>query len=222
MRQLYIIGSSGHAKVVIDAVEEQGQFKIVGLIDDFKPQGEDVFGYPVLGDIAWLVKQAEQDVINIFIAVGAGFHREAIEGKFSCYQINWPTVIHPKASVSRYASVGNGGFIAANATIAAGAEVAHHVIVNHGSVVDHDVKLSSYVTISPGAILSGNVHIGEGCFIGSNSSVIEKVRIAEHSVVGAGATVLKNVSPLSVTVGTPAKVICSRQKTQSYFGIKNV
>lgn len=44
MENIIVIGSRGHAMVVIDTIEKmaekQGLYKIVGLIDDFRQVGE--------------------------------------------------------------------------------------------------------------------------------------------------------------------------------------
>jgi len=40
MDNIAIIGSSGHAKVIIDIVRQQGRFNIAGLIDPFEDVGK--------------------------------------------------------------------------------------------------------------------------------------------------------------------------------------
>lgn len=216
---LYIIGSSGHAKVVIDAVEQQGKYRIEGLIDDFKPVGARVLNYPIVGNIDWLLEKSQTEAFFVFTAIGSGYHRETIYNKFHSNGAHkWATVIHPTATVSQYASVGDGSFIAANAIVAADAEVGHQVLLNHGAQVDHESRIQSYSTLSPGATLGGNVSIGLGSLVGANATVIERVQIGEHCVIGANTTVLSNVKSYSVAVGTPARVIKQREKNQSYFG----
>ena len=57
---IVIIGASGHAKVIIDIVERQQLFNIVGLIDSYKPKKTKICNYTVLGredDLATLMKQ---------------------------------------------------------------------------------------------------------------------------------------------------------------------
>ena len=48
--KLVVFGAGGHAKVVIDIIEQQGDYDIAGLLDDDpRLQGKRVFGYAVLG-----------------------------------------------------------------------------------------------------------------------------------------------------------------------------
>ena len=46
---ILVIGSQGHAKVVIDIIEKQAEHKISGLIDPFKAKNEETLGYKILG-----------------------------------------------------------------------------------------------------------------------------------------------------------------------------
>ena len=48
--KIVIIGSSGHAKVIIDIIEQEGKFNIIGLIDNSNGVGEFVLGYKILGE----------------------------------------------------------------------------------------------------------------------------------------------------------------------------
>ena len=49
MKKIVVIGSSGHARVVVDVVENEGRLEIVGLLDRFRGVGEEALGYPILG-----------------------------------------------------------------------------------------------------------------------------------------------------------------------------
>lgn len=49
--------------------------------------------------------------------------------------------------------------------------------------------------------------IGEYCFIGMDAIVLPGNRIGDHSVVGAGSVVTKDVPPHTIVAGNPAKII---------------
>ncbi|MEA3317558.1 MAG: transferase, partial [Bacteroidota bacterium] len=40
MKNIVIFGSGGHAKVIIDIIEQQQKYNIIGLIDKFRNTGE--------------------------------------------------------------------------------------------------------------------------------------------------------------------------------------
>jgi acetyltransferase-like isoleucine patch superfamily enzyme len=51
------------------------------------------------------------------------------------------------------------------------------------------------------------VVIEEDCWLGAGVIVLPGVRIGRGSIVGAGAVVTKDIPPLSVAVGVPARVV---------------
>ena len=51
------------------------------------------------------------------------------------------------------------------------------------------------------------VTINQHVWIGANCTVLPGIIIGEHSVVGAGSVVTKDIPPFSVVVGNPARVI---------------
>lgn len=54
------------------------------------------------------------------------------------------------------------------------------------------------------------VDIGDDCWIGAGSIILDGVHIGRGSIVAAGAVVTKDVEPLTVVGGIPAKVIKHR------------
>ena len=50
MKKLILVGAGGHAKSLIDLVESNGDFKIIGLIVNSHEVGKTILGYEILGD----------------------------------------------------------------------------------------------------------------------------------------------------------------------------
>ena len=71
MKNIVIIGSSGHARVVIDIIESANEFKIIGLCDRFRVIGEETEGYKVLGKEEDLAASAqkiiEDEIVKIML-----------------------------------------------------------------------------------------------------------------------------------------------------------
>lgn len=63
-------------------------------------------------------------------------------------------------------------------------------------------KIRPYVKV-----INGCVRIKHDAWIGAGVIILPNITIGEGAVVGAGAVVTKDVSPYTVVVGVPAKVI---------------
>jgi carbonic anhydrase/acetyltransferase-like protein (isoleucine patch superfamily) len=64
--------------------------------------------------------------------------------------------------------------------------------------------LEDYVTVGHRAVVH-SAYIERGSLIGIGSVVLDGVRVGSGSIVGAGAVVSRDVPPLSLVVGVPAK-----------------
>ena len=63
------------------------------------------------------------------------------------------------------------------------------------------------MTLYPSVNVSGNVKISYGVEIGVGSQIIEKKKIGENTILGAGAVVIDDIPANCTAVGVPAKVI---------------
>ena len=214
MDNIIVVGSSGHALVVIDIIEKEGRHKILGLTDPFKDQGIEVLGYKILGgqrDIPQL-----QDRIGFegaIIAVGNNYDRYSIfkEIKNICSDLKYIAAVHPSSNIGSQVEIGEGSVIMPGAVINSGARIGRFCIVNTSATIDHECVLEDFSSLAPGVTLGGKVKIGKFSQIALGAKVIDKIDIGEHVVVGAGAVVLKNLPENVVAYGLPAKVIKNRK-----------
>jgi acetyltransferase-like isoleucine patch superfamily enzyme len=56
-------------------------------------------------------------------------------------------------------------------------------------------------------------------FIGARSIVLKGVTIGEGSVIGAGSVVTRNVPPMTIAVGNPARIIGSIKDIEKYRAV---
>lgn len=205
-RRLWILGSGGHAKVIIEAIRCSDEFEIAGCLDDDPARhGESVLGVPILGDTT----DQSLDHLGVdlgVIAVGSNRGRASISARLDG-RIEWASVVHPAAWVAASAALGAGTVVMAGAIVQPNAIVGDHVILNTGCSVDHDCHVGNCVHVAPGARVTGGVHIGEGAFLGAGAVVIPSVSIGAWSVVGAGAAAIRDVAPHAVVAGVPAEPI---------------
>ncbi|MEZ5014631.1 MAG: acetyltransferase [Chitinophagales bacterium] len=220
MQKVLIIGSSGHAKVVIDIFERSGVYEIVGLIDTFKPEGEKTLAYSILGkeeQIPMLLK-AHPDA-HIFIAIGNNAHRKAMQEKISgiAPEVKYANAVHPFSSVASEVQLGRGIAIMPGAVINSGCVLEDHVIINTRASLDHDGYMEKFSSLAPGVTTGGNVHIGACSAISIGATIKHGVHIGAHTVIGAGALVLEDCFDHRVYYGVPAREIRMREEAEQYL-----
>lgn len=220
MENILIIGSSGHAKVLIDIVEKEQKFKIAGLIDRFKKVGEEVMGYTILGkdeDLPELVKN--HSIFGILIGVGDNWARYQISEniKKNYPSIKFISTVHPSAQLAKEVTIGMGSVLMAGAIVNSCSSIGDFCIVNTNASLDHDSIMSDCSSLGPGVATGGNCKIGIGTAVGIGAIISHEITIGEHTVIGAGSTVLKNIDANKIAYGTPAEIICKRNSGDSYL-----
>ena len=121
------------------------------------------------------------------------------------FGLKFHTLIHPTAYVSPLATLGAGTFVGARSAIAPGAVLGEHVFVNRAVSIGHDTRIGDFSRVQPGCAAGGLSRIGRGVTIGIGATLIERLVIGDNAVIGAGSTVLNDVPPNVVVVGTPAE-----------------
>lgn len=217
---IVVIGSSGHAKCVVDSIELAGRFRIVGLVDDYRSAGERTGAYVVLGTISELPKLAQVHQLTGFIvAIGDNFARAAVTSKVQllCPELDLVSAIHPSAVIARGAVIGAGTVILAAAVIAPECRIGIGCIVNTAASIDHDSSMQDFSSLAPRAVTGGNCQIGTFSAIGIGAVLSHRICIGAHCVIGAGAVVLRAVESFSVCYGCPAQHIRFRIAGEKYL-----
>ncbi len=217
-----VVGGGGHARCVLAVLEAQGGFCIAGVLDGHKPAGTPIAGkHRVLGDWGAASIQALQaaGVTHAVIAIGDNATRERIAGELAAA---WPglcfaAAVHPSATVSPSAQLGEGTVVLPGAVVHVDARVGRHCIVNTRASLDHDGVLGDFAALAPGATLSGSVTVGRGAWVGAGAVVIHGKSIGEHTVVGTGAVVVRDLPPLVVAYGSPAKPMRARRADEKFL-----
>ena len=71
MQNVIIFGASGHGSVVLDCLEKEGKYNVIGFVDSFKEKGSRISGYQVLGseiDLPYLISRF--NIIGGLVAIG--------------------------------------------------------------------------------------------------------------------------------------------------------
>ncbi len=217
---ILIIGSSGHAKVVIDIVRAEGKHRVLGLLDDQRAPGEETLGVPVLGAVEKIHEIMQRTgATHGLIAVGDNGGRMKVSAKIAdrVPGFTYVTAVHPSAVIGSQVMIAPGTVVMPGAIINAGTTVGNHCIINTNASVDHDCSLGGFVSIAPGAALGGHCQIGSGTAVGLNAGIVQGITVGTHCVIGAGALVLESVPDLHVAIGVPAKCVRTRLVGEPYL-----
>jgi sugar O-acyltransferase (sialic acid O-acetyltransferase NeuD family) len=217
---IILIGSSGHAKVIIDIVQKERQHTIVGLVDKDQPLEGEVNGVPVLGsdsDLPRLSKKFSFD--HGILCVYDNFTRQQIRDKVVNLLPNFHfvTAIHPKACISKFVRIGAGTVVMGGVTINSNCQIGEHCVLNSNSSIDHDCVMDNFSSIGPGVNLGGNVTIGAVSYVGIGSAVSHNVTIGEHSVIGGLSFVNKDVGDRELGYLSPYRRVRSREPGERYL-----
>jgi sugar O-acyltransferase (sialic acid O-acetyltransferase NeuD family) len=205
--RIILLGYSGHAYVVADAIKRIGG-DLIGYCDKAEAKFNP-FNLKYLGDEKDenTITEIKSSGASFFIGVGDNIIRKKITEYLIERGLHTTLIIHPTAIVSDYATIEKGSFISAGAMINPLAWIGKGAIINTGAVVEHECHIGEYAHIAPGTVLAGNVKVGERCFVGANAVIKQGIKVEKNSIIGAGTVVINDVAANQTWVGNPAKRI---------------
>jgi len=214
MKKIVILGTGGNCIDILDTLldinDAQGKavYQCIGFLDDNpKKRNLSFHGVSVLGPL-----QKMKELQDCFFVFGIGsvsnfWKRQGILLGTGVADDRFETIVHPTASVSRFAAVGLGTVVFQNVTVTSNAKVGRHVYILPNSIISHDSVIGDFTCIAGGVCVSGNAHIGQSCYLGTNSTIKDGVKIKDSCLVGMGSVVLSDVPDNTVVVGNPAKFL---------------
>lgn len=190
--KLALYGYGGHAREVAVQIDQPIDF----FVDD-----------ELVNEFTRPISEFDPKEYQIMVAIGDSKKREQII-KTLPEETRYFTFIHPSVKIlDKNIKIGRGTFIGVNCVLTTNIEIGNFSILNRGNHIGHDCKIGEFFSCMPGSIISGNVDIGDRCYLGTNSSVIEKIKITNDVIIGAGGVVVDNINESGTYVGVPAKKI---------------
>lgn len=209
MANIILVGGGGHCTSVIDVIESEKKYSIVGIVDVPEKVGQRLLNYPVIGnddDLEDLIQKYSMAHITLGhisspqLRIKLFTHLKQLKAKM-------PAIISSTAHVSLHSMIGEGSIVMHQALVNVSAIVGNNCIINNKALIEHDAEIGDHCHISTGALVNGECKIGAGCFIGSGAVIRHGISIAPNTIVGAGAVIHKDIIKSGTWVSNTARQI---------------
>lgn len=203
-KKIILIGFGGHAKSVIDTIEQNNEFQIAGFSDITSQINKEYRGYKVICSDDELIDIYESGIRYAFITIGymgQSNIREKIYNKLKEFGFIVPVIIDKSAIIAKDVILEDGTFVGKGVILNSQVYVKKLAIVNTGAIIEHECNIGKNSHIAGGSILCGNVTIGDNVFIGAGSKIIQNITVEDNSTIGAGSVVLHSIKRNSKVYG---------------------
>gem|GEM_PF-45830 len=207
-KAIYALGIGHNTPVYIDIAESYG-YKISGLFHyNDSRKGETDHGFKILGSFDDLFSSCDLEGKNFLLTMGDMEIRARLMKRIISAGGNVPTIIHPKAEISRFATISPiGVYIGAFTQVQADTTIDAGTVALSGVNVSHTNNIGKHCFFAGGSTIGAYTKVDDFVFFGQGAlSISGKVKaIGKHAYIGAKTLLTKEVPPNAVMVGIPAK-----------------
>ena len=192
MEEILILGMGGHANSVIDVIERENKYKIVGHVVNDNNCSDKNRKYPILGKDNELPHLFNEGIRYAAVGIGylgKGQLRQHLYEELQNIGFQLPGICDPTSIIASNVVIGEGSFIGKGAIVNRNAIIGKMCIINTGAIIEHDCMVNDFTHISVGTVLCGGVVVGEGVFVGANATVIQGQILEPQCIVGAGMVI---------------------------------
>ncbi len=199
---LYGAGALGREfKYVADYT---GQWSEMIFIDDHSAESN-LLGCPVIGFQTFRRQYSTKDTYFVITIGEPKFRKEAFD-RMTEAGYHGARLIHPSASISPDAEVGEGAVVGPSVFIGSLARIGRNFYAARGAAIGHDSQIMDHTRVGVNAFIGGHTVIGENAFIGSGAMLKDRIRVGNFSVVAIGSAVFDDVEDNTTVMGNPARI----------------
>jgi sugar O-acyltransferase (sialic acid O-acetyltransferase NeuD family) len=204
---LVIFGNGQMAELALARFRREGRYVPVGFTVDrsFVREGE-LCGLPVV-PFEEVEAAFSPAAARMFIAVGPVQINSVSADRFMrarALGYRFASCISPDAIVDPGVVIGENCSIGEHAVIGPAAHLGDNVRIGTASVIGHHCVLEDHCFVGINCSVSGSVRIGTRALVGAGAVIRDRINIGRESIVGVGATIVRDTAPESVHVAPEA------------------
>ena len=187
--KIVLLGGGGHCHSVIDVIESENKYEIIGIVDKKELIGNDILGYKIIAcddDLETIFKTCKNAIITVG-QIESNTVRVKLFNKLKEIGFALPIIISPLAYVSKHSFIDEGTIIMHHALVNANAKIGKNCIINTKALIEHDVTIEDNCHISTASVLNGAVIVKANTFFGSNATSKQCIEI--NGFIKAGGLV---------------------------------
>lgn len=177
--KIVLIGGGGHCHSVIDVIEQENKYEIIGIVDTKENIGKKVLDYKIIAcddDLETIFLSCKNALITVG-QIESNKIRVKIYNNLKQIGFNLPVIISPLAYVSNHSSIDEGTIIMHQALINANTKIGKNCIINTKALIEHDCIVEDNCHISTASVINGGVTVKENSFFGSNATSKQSTEI---------------------------------------------
>ena len=209
MARLLIFGAGDIARLAHHYFTTDSPHEVAAFVVDAGYRVvETLQGLPVL-ERDEAIRHFPPDTCSMFVALSyAKMNRVRAEKVVAAKADGYSLVsyISSKCTYLSERDPGENCFILENNTIQPFVTIGNNVTLWSGNHIGHDSVIDDHCFITSHVVVSGNVHVKSYCFIGVNATLRNSIVVAEQTLIGAGAVIMKNTKSKGVYLPARAEL----------------
>lgn len=219
-KEIYALGVGHNTPVFIDLALACG-YVIVGLYHfNSERTGDFEHGYPIVGSFDDLFALNDLKGMAFLLTMGDNKTRAELSDKIIEMGGKVPSMIHPTAVVSHFATISEVGvyispftYVQADSTIGSNTVLLSHVNISHTTHIGKSCFIAGGATIGAYTDMQDFVFVGQGSL-----SISAKTKIiGHHAYIGARSLLTCDVPSNVIVAGSPARIIKSTHSDNNYI-----
>ncbi len=210
MANLVIFGGGGIAHLAHWYFDRDTEHEVAAFAVDAAYREADTFEGKPLVDFETLADTYPPEEFKIFVAVSyTNMNQVRADKYFKAKELGYEFVSYVSSRCSYLSDnpPGENCFILEDNTVQPFVTIGNNVTLWSGNHIGHDSTIEDHTFISSHVVVSGYCRVGQYCFLGVNATLRNNINLADHTLLGGGAIIMKDTVERGVYLARPATLI---------------